>query len=100
MMILISGTATIILTEVFFERGSPASQFGPLFILAGVVLSVVNIVFIYRYFVRPKKKPRWKVLTTPKGRAARRRFDVSQRNLSSDSVELLDGRDLFLGAPD
>jgi len=64
MMILISGVATIILTEVVFERGSPASQFAPLFILAGVVLSVVNIVFIYRYFRRPKKKPRWKFLTT------------------------------------
>lgn len=50
MMLLLSGTATTILTEVFFERGSPASEIGPLLVLIGVVLSVVNAVFIYRYF--------------------------------------------------
>ncbi len=66
MMLLLSGAATIILTEVFFERGSPASEIGPLVVLGGVVLSVVNAVFIYRYFVPPKKEPRWKFLTTPK----------------------------------
>ena len=65
MMLLLSGTATIILSEVIFERGSAASEIAPLFILGGSVLSIVNTVFIYRYFLRPKKKPRWKFLTTP-----------------------------------
>lgn len=65
MMLLLSGTATIILSEVIFERGSPEGEIAPLFILAGSVLSIVNAVFIYRYFLPPKKKPRWKFLTTP-----------------------------------
>ena len=66
MMLLLSGAATIILSEAIFERGSPESAIGPLFILGGFVLSIVNAVFIYRYFLRPKKRPRWKFLTTPK----------------------------------
>lgn len=65
MMMLISSAATIILTEVFFEKGSPASQVGLLLVFAGVILSVVNAVIIYRYFKKPKKQPRWKFLTTP-----------------------------------
>lgn len=65
MMILISGTATIILSEVVFERGSPESDIGPLFVLGGFFLSIVNTVVIYRYFLRPKKAPRWKLLATP-----------------------------------
>lgn len=65
MMLLLSGTATIILTGVFFEPGSPESEIGPLLILGGFVLSIVNVVFIYRFFLPPKKKPRWKFLTTP-----------------------------------
>ncbi len=65
MMLLLSGTASMILTEVFFERGSPESQIGPLLILGGFVLSIVNAVFIYRFFFRPKREPRWKFLTTP-----------------------------------
>ena len=65
MMLLLSATATIILSEAIFERGSAESAIGPLFILGGLVLSIVNAVFIYRYFLRPKKKPRWKFLTTP-----------------------------------
>jgi hypothetical protein len=65
LMILLSGTATIILSEVIFERGSPASEFGALFIVGGAVLSFVNAVLIYRYFLKPKKRPRWKFLTTP-----------------------------------
>jgi hypothetical protein len=65
MMLLLSGTATIMLSEVVFERGSPESEIAPLFVLGGFVLSIVNAVFIYRYFLRPKKKPRWKFLATP-----------------------------------
>ncbi len=66
LMILLSGTATIILSEVIFERGSPAAEFGALFVVGGAVLSIVNAVVIYRYFLRPKKPPRWKFLTTPR----------------------------------
>jgi hypothetical protein len=65
MMLLISSTATIILTEVLFEPGSPESQIGPVLILGGLGWSMVNVVLIYRYFVRPKKPPRWSFLTTP-----------------------------------
>jgi len=65
MMLLLSGTATIILSGVIFERGSPASDIGEVFILGGFVVSVVNAVFIYRFFLQPKKKPRWEFLTTP-----------------------------------
>jgi hypothetical protein len=65
MMLLISSTATIILTEVLFEPGSPASQIGPILVLGGLAWSIVNVVLIYRYFVRPKKPPRWSFLTTP-----------------------------------
>jgi hypothetical protein len=65
MMLLISSTATIILTEVLFEPGSPGSQIGPVLILGGLGWSIVNVVLIYRYFVRPKKRPRWNFLTTP-----------------------------------
>lgn len=66
LMILLSGTATIILFEVIFERGSPAADFGALFVVGGAVISIVNAVLIYRYFVKPKKRPRWKFLTTPR----------------------------------
>jgi len=64
MMLLISSVATIVLTEVLFERGSPESQIGPVLILAGLGWSIVNVVLIYRYFLKPKQ-PRWKFLTTP-----------------------------------
>jgi hypothetical protein len=65
MMLLISSTATIILTEVFFEPGSPEFEVGPILILGGLAWSIVNVVLIYRYFVRPKKPPRSRFLTTP-----------------------------------
>jgi len=65
MMLLISSAATIILSEVLFEPGSPGSQIGPVLILGGLAWSIVNVVLIYRYFVRPKKPPRWNFLTTP-----------------------------------
>ena len=64
MMFLISSTATIMLTEVFFEPGSGGGEVGTVLILVGFVWSIVNTVLIYRYFHRPKKPPRWKFLTT------------------------------------
>jgi hypothetical protein len=66
LMILLSGTAIIILSEAIFERGSPAVDFSALFIVGGAVISIVNAVLIYRYFVKPKRRPRWKFLTTPR----------------------------------
>ena len=65
MMILLAGTATIVLSEVFFEPGSPGSELGGLVIIAGAIISFVNAFLIYRYFYKPKKEPRWKFLTTP-----------------------------------
>lgn len=64
MMLVVSGTATIILTEVLFEPGSTGSEIGSLLILLGAVWSIVNAVVIYRYFLRPKRPPRLKFLTT------------------------------------
>jgi len=65
MMILLVGTATILLSEVFFEPGSPGSEFGGFVIVAGAGISFVNAFLIYRYFYKPKKEPRWKFLMTP-----------------------------------
>ena len=64
MMILISGTATIILTEVVFEPGTGGGEIGSGLILAGFAWSIVNVILIYRFFLKPKKPPRWKFLTT------------------------------------
>ena len=64
MMLLISSTATIILTEVIFEQGSPAAEIGTVLILVGLAWSIVNTVLIYRYFIRPKKPPRWPFLAS------------------------------------
>lgn len=65
MMLLISSAAIIILSEVLFEPGSPGSDIGPVLILGGLAWSIANVVLIYRYFVRPRKPPRWNFLTTP-----------------------------------
>jgi hypothetical protein len=63
MMLLVSSTATIILTEVIFERGE-GGDVGAVLIMVGFFWSIFNTVLIYRYFVRPKKPPRWKFLAT------------------------------------
>ena len=64
-MLIVCGAAVIILSEVVFERGSKWSEVGVPILLAGFVLCFVNAVIIFRYFLRPKKEPRWKFLTTP-----------------------------------
>jgi len=64
MMICVSGTAVIILTEVFVEQGSPASEVGTVLVLGGALWSVFNAVVIYRYFLTPKRPPRWRFLMT------------------------------------
>jgi len=66
MMLIISGAASILISEVIFEQGSVGADLGVLAVLAGFVWSIVSVIVIYRYFLRPKKKPRWKFLTTPK----------------------------------
>lgn len=65
MMMLICATAAILLSEAVFEKGPLAANVGVLSFLAGFVLSIVSTVAIYRYFLKPKNKPRWRFLTTP-----------------------------------
>ena len=62
MMLLISSTATIILGDLFEDEGG---EVGTVLILLGFFWSIFNTVLIYRYFLKPKKPPRWKFLTTP-----------------------------------
>ena len=66
MMLMISGAAAILISEVIFEKDSVGSDIGVLALLGGFVWSIVSIVMIYRYFLRPKKKPGWPFLATPK----------------------------------
>jgi len=62
MMLLISSTATIILGDIFEGDGG---EVGTVLILVGFLWSIFNTVLISRYFLKPKKPPRWKFLTTP-----------------------------------
>ncbi len=64
MMVLISGTASIILTEVVFEPGTDGELVGPALVLFGFGWSFVNAWFVYRYFVRPRNPPLWDFLAT------------------------------------
>jgi hypothetical protein len=66
MMLMISGAAAIIIGEVIFEPGAAGANLGIAFLLGGFVWSMVSVVIIYRYFLKPKKKPRWEFLTTAK----------------------------------
>ncbi|HSE32419.1 MAG TPA: hypothetical protein VLA93_12685 [Pyrinomonadaceae bacterium] len=63
MMLSISSIATIMLTEVIFEPGT-GGEIGTVLILVGFFWSIFNTIVIYRYFLRPKKPPRWKFLMT------------------------------------
>jgi len=65
MMIIISGAAAILVSEVVFEKDSVGSDIGVLALLGGFVWSFASIVMIYRYFLRPKKEPRWRFLAKP-----------------------------------
>src|SRR6266446_7871030 len=65
MMIIISGAAAILISEVIFEKDSVGSDIGLLPLLGGFVWSIASIVMIYRYFLRPKKEPRWQFLAKP-----------------------------------
>jgi len=61
MMFALCGVAAVVLGEVF----STGPDMGVVLVLAGFVWSIVSVVFVYRYFVPPKKPPRWTFLTTP-----------------------------------
>ncbi|HEY0383568.1 MAG TPA: hypothetical protein VGC72_15365 [Candidatus Elarobacter sp.] len=61
MMFVLCGVAAVVLGEVF-SAGADASV---AFALAGFAWSIVSVVLVYRYFVRPQKPPRWTFLTTP-----------------------------------
>jgi len=62
MMLLIASTATIIMGDLFEDEGG---EVGTVLILLGFVWSIFNTVLISRYFLKPKKPPRWKFLSTP-----------------------------------
>jgi hypothetical protein len=66
MMLMISGAAGVLISEVIFEKNSVGSNVGVLVLLGGFVWSIASVVVIYRYFLRPKKKPRWPFLATPR----------------------------------
>jgi len=65
MMLAVAGAAATLTTEAFFEPGSPAAQLSLLLLAAGFVYATVSAVIIYRYFVPPRKQPRWRWLMTP-----------------------------------
>lgn len=65
-MLVLCGTAAVVLGEVLTNGGGGANEnVGVGLILAGAVWSVISVVLVYRYFVTPKKAPRWTFLTTP-----------------------------------
>src|ERR1700688_1202312 len=61
MMFALCGTAAVVLGEVL---GTGADA-GVAFALAGFAWSIISVGFVYRYFVKPQKAPRWTFLTTP-----------------------------------
>jgi hypothetical protein len=69
MMFALCGVAAVVLGGVF----STGADAGVMLALGGFAWSIISVVFVYRYFVKPKKTPRWTFLTTP---AAERLGDV------------------------
>ncbi len=69
MMMVLCAAAAVVIGEVF----AAGENVGVSFVLAGFAWSIVSVVFVYRYFMRPKKAPRLTFLTTP---AAERLGDV------------------------
>lgn len=70
MMLALCGVAVTVLGEIFF----PGSEAAVALIFPGFAWSIISVVLVYRYFVRPRKAPRWTFLTTP---AAARLGDAS-----------------------
>ena len=60
-MFALCGVAAVVLGEVF----STGPDAGVVFAFGGFVWSIISVVFVYRYFVPPKARPRWTFLTTP-----------------------------------
>lgn len=69
MMMTLCGAAVVLIGGVFSTGEGVAGTL----ILAGFAWSIISIVVVYRYFMPPKKPPRWTFLTTP---AAERLGDV------------------------
>ncbi len=61
MMLVLCGASAVVLGEVFF-KGSDA---GVVLVLVGFAWSIISVGYVYRYFLTPKKAPRWTFLTTP-----------------------------------
>jgi hypothetical protein len=69
MMFALCTVAAVVLGGVF----SAGEGVAVAFTLVGIVWSILSVVLVYRYFVTPKKPPRWTFLATP---AAERLGDV------------------------
>ena len=61
MMFGLCTAAAVVLGQVF----ASGEGGGVTFLFAGMVWSVISVSFVYRYFLRPNKPPRWRFLTTP-----------------------------------
>ena len=61
MMMILCGAAAVVIGEVF----AAGENVGVSFVLVGFAWSIVSVALVYRYFLRPKKAPRWTFLTTP-----------------------------------
>jgi hypothetical protein len=61
-MLIISLQASLYFLEAF--RDSRWQEISYPILLGGIVISFVNAVLIYRYFLTPKRQPRWRFLTT------------------------------------
>lgn len=64
LMIMIFAAAVVLLSEVILGEQS-GSNVPVLIILGGIVLCIINTIFVYRYFSPPRKPPRLKFLITP-----------------------------------
>lgn len=61
-MLIISLNASLYFLEAF--RDSRWQEISYPILLGGIIMSFVNGVLIYRYFLAPKRQPRWRFLTT------------------------------------
>jgi hypothetical protein len=66
MMFGLCTTAVIVLGDAFSHGDAGANENVAMALLfAGMAWSILSVGFVYRYFVTPKKRPRWTFLTTP-----------------------------------
>jgi hypothetical protein len=64
-MLALCTTAIVVLGEVFANGAGANESVGVGLVLAGFVWSMFSVGIVYRYFMTPKKPPRWTFLTTP-----------------------------------